>query len=111
MDSRRELADRLTQALPSQACDSPAGVVTWVIHTLDRTGYLRGLTPDAPLAEPTPIGTVVLARYRSVDAPAEHFTKFQTASSVHSTSRWISERGIPTSWAALVNPEIIKEQG
>lgn len=111
MDSRRELADRLTQALPSQACDTPGSVIAWTIHTLERTGYLRGLTPDAPLAEPVPLGTVVLARYRTVDAPAEYYTKFQMASSTHSTSRWISERGVPTTWAQLINPEIIKEQG
>lgn len=111
MDSRRELADRLVASLPQSATASPATVITWVVHTLDRTGYLRGITPDAPLAEPVPLGTVVLARHQRIDAPAEHFTKFTMSTSAHSTSRWISERGVPTTWAMLINPEIIKEQG
>jgi hypothetical protein len=75
--------------------------IGWVLDELEE---MRLLVFDAPpMREPVELGTVVSASTRT-SPNREYWTRFTNRERVHSTQCWINERGIPASWADLVNP-------
>jgi hypothetical protein len=75
--------------------------IAWTLDALERMDFIA--FGDTAMREPTTLGTVVSASTRT-DAHRQFWTRFTNRERVHSTQCWINDRGIPASWADLVNP-------